>query len=206
LEEVARRIRAAGGEASVTTGDLITEAGMESAVAHAEKTYGKLDILFNNLGDFVIPEIPLERTSDEQWTYLTNINLKTAYLCTRFAVPAFRRAGAGVIIHLAASYDIRMSAHPGYTAGKMGMIGLTQRTALVYRPDNIRVICLCPNAMGNSFAGERVALPNAKLQRGGSPEDLAWAALFFASDEAAWLTGVTIPIDGGNSLVAMSHG
>lgn len=200
LEELARRIEAVGGEASIVTGDLMREDAMRAAVAHAEQQFGRLDIAFNNLGDFVLPDVAVEATSEEQWDYLTDINLKTAYLLTRFAVPAMQRAGRGVLLHLAASADVRGVAHPGYAAAKLGLVGLTQRTALAYRKQGIRVICLCPSGMGNQFPAARVGLPNPQLQRGGTAEDLAWAALFLASDEATWITGVTLPIDGGNGL------
>ena len=200
LQELVAKIHAVGGEASYITGDLMTEDGMRLAVEHTETTFGRLDIAFNNLGDFVIPQIPLEDTTDAQWNYLTDINLKPAYLMTRFAVPALQRAGRGVLIHLSASADVRSMSHPGYAASKMGLIGFTQRTAMQYREQNIRVICLCPSGMVNIFSGDRAGMPDLLLRRHGSSEDLAWAALFFASDEAAWLTGVTVPIDGGNSL------
>jgi 3-oxoacyl-[acyl-carrier protein] reductase len=203
LAELVDTIRDNSGQASYIAADLMTEEGMRSAVAHAESSFGRLDIAFNNLGDFVYPHLAVEQTSLEQWNYLTDINLKTAFLITRYAVPAMQRAGRGVLLHLAASADVRAMSHPGYAAAKMGLIGFTQRTALAYRSQNIRIICLCPSAMRNLFSGQQVALPDPALTRHGSSEDLAWAALFFASDEAAWLTGLTVPIDGGNSLATL---
>jgi NAD(P)-dependent dehydrogenase (short-subunit alcohol dehydrogenase family) len=200
LQELAERIRNIGGAASIISGDLSSEAGMQRAVAYAEQQYGRLDIAFNNLGDFVFPNIPVEQTTVAQWDYLTDINLKTAYLLTRYAVPALQRAGRGVLIHLAASGDVRAMSHPGYAASKMALIGFTQRTATAYRQQSIRVICFCPSGMGNHFPAKQVDLPDQQLARGGSAEDLAWAALFFASDEAAWLTGISINVDGANSL------
>jgi len=200
LQVIVDRIKAVGGEASLVTGDLTTEEGVEKMVAFTEATYGKVDIMFNNLGDSAGRGLQLHETPMSDWNYLTDINLKPAYLCTKYAIPAFRRNGRGVIIHLSASYDIRARGHAGYAAAKAALIGLTQNTALSYRKDNIRVICLCPNGMGGVFDDARVALPNPELRRGGSAADLAWTALFFASDEAAWLTGTVVPVDGGNEL------
>lgn len=200
LEEMVAWIEAHGGVASYVTGDLTTEEGMQRAVEHAEATYGRLDIMFNNLGDSAGRGLLLHETPASDWAYLMDINLKAAYLCTRFAVPALRRAGRGVIIHLSASYDIRARGHAGYAAAKAGLIGLTQNTALAYRKDNIRVVCLCPNAMGGDIAGDGTEVPEPTLVRRGTAQDLARAALFFASDEAAWLTGVVVPVDGGNEL------
>jgi 3-oxoacyl-[acyl-carrier protein] reductase len=200
LEEMVAWIRAHGGEASYATGDLTTEEGMQRVVDHTEAAYGKLDIMFNNLGDSAGRGLQLHETPMTDWNYLADINLKAAYLCTRFAVPALKRAGRGVIIHLSASYDVRARAHAGYAAAKAGLIGLTQNTALAYRKDNIRVVCLCPNSMGGSFEGDGVELPDPALMRKGTAQDLAWAALYFASDEAAWMTGCVVPVDGGNEL------
>jgi NAD(P)-dependent dehydrogenase (short-subunit alcohol dehydrogenase family) len=200
LQEIVAKVKAAGGEASYVTGDLTTEEGMQRAVAHTEATFGRLDVMFNNLGDSAGRGLQLHETPMDDWNYLMDINLKAAYLCTKYAVPAFRKAGRGVIIHLSASYDIRVRGHAGYGAAKMGLIGLTQNTALAYRKDNIRVVCLCPNGMGGEIFGDATDLPAPELMRRGTAQDLAWAALFFASDEASWLTGLVVPVDGGNEL------
>lgn len=200
LEEIVASIKAMGGEATFATGDLTTEAGMEGVVVATEQAYGHLDIMFNNLGDSAGRGLLLHETPMEDWTYLADINLKAAYLATRYAVPALRKVGRGVIIHLSASYDIRARSHAGYAAAKAGLIGLTQNTALAYRKDNIRVVCLCPNGMGGTIDGDGTELPNPDLMRRGTAQDLAWAALYFASDEASWMTGCAIPVDGGNEL------
>jgi 3-oxoacyl-[acyl-carrier protein] reductase len=203
LEEIVAKIKVAGGEASYAVGDLTTEEGMQHVVDYTEATYGLLDVMFNNLGDSAGRGLQLHETPMSDWDYLTDINLKGAYLCTRFAVPAFKRAGRGVIIHMCATRDIRMRGHAGYAAAKGGLIALTQNTALAYRKDNIRVVCLCPNSMGGDIYGDPTDMPSPVLMRRGTAQDLAWAALFFASDEAAWLTGLVVPVDGGNELAVL---
>lgn len=200
LQALVDRIQAAGGEAAFVQADFTTEAGVENAVAFTEQTFGKLDIVMNNLGESEARGRRVEDTTLEEWSFITDLNLRPAYLLTRFAAPAMRRAGGGVIIHLGASYDILMDGNAGYSATKTALTGFTEKTALEYRPDNIRVVCLAPNAMMAPYdPAMPVGLPDAGLERDGSPLDLAWAALFFASPEAGWLTGVTVPVDGARS-------
>lgn len=200
LEALVARIRAAGGEAAWVTGDLTTAAGAQRVMEGAVEQYGKLDILYNNLGDSAAGNLRLGDTPEETWDYLTNINLKTAYLCARYALPAMLRSGGGVIIHVSASYDIRQRGNGGYGAAKAGLLGLTQNMAREYRQDNIRIVCLCPNGIGGSFEGDRVGLPPQALGRRGTPEDVAYAALYLASAEAAWITGLVLAVDGGNEV------
>ena len=112
----AGRIGDIGGEASIVTGDLTTEAGMQQAVAHAEARFGRLDIAFNNLGDFAFHTLAVEATSEAQWDYLSHMNLKTAYLLTRIAVPALQRAGreAGADrLHAAHRHGLSFPENPG---------------------------------------------------------------------------------------------
>lgn len=200
LQAIVDQIKAVGGEASYVTADLTSEEGYGQVVDHAEKAYGKLDIMYNNMGDSAGRGLRLHETPMSDWNYLTDINLKPAYLATRYAVPAFQRAGRGVIIHVSASFDIRQRGHAGYGAAKAGLIGLTQNTSRSYKKDNIRVVCICPQSIGGEFSGERVVMPDPVLDRRGNATDVAWAALFLASDEASWLTGVVLPVDGGNEL------
>lgn len=200
LEALVSRIAANGGEATHFQGDFMQEADVERAVAFCESTYGRLDVVMNNLGESLARGRTVEQTSSKDWSYVTDFNLRPAYLLTRFAVPALRRAGGGVILHQSASRDIAMDGHAGYAAAKAALLAFTEKTALEYRRDNIRVVCLQPNMMGLGFEEARVGLPEPVLERYGGAADLAWAALFLASPEAAWITGVCLPVDGGASL------
>ena len=201
LQALAERVIASGGEAAWTTADLTTAQGAQRAVERAKEVYGKLDILYNNLGDAASRGQRLADTSEEAWDYLTTINLKTAYLCARYAIPAMLRNNGGVIIHVSASYDVRQRSNSGYGAAKAGLLGLTQNLARSYREDNIRVVCICPDGIQSTEVGGRVGRPDPHLVRRGQPEDVAYAALYLASDEAAWITGVILPVEGGNELV-----
>lgn len=200
LQALVERILAAGGEADFVLADFTDEASVRDAVAATEARFGRLDIVVNNLGESEARGRTAENTSLEDWTHLVDLNLKPAYLLTRFAAPALRRAGGGVILHLGASYDILMDGNAGYAAAKTALVAFTEKTALELRADRIRVVCLAPNAMMAIYEPTTpVPLPDPNLERDGSPLDLAWTALFFASGEAGWLTGVTVPVDGARS-------
>lgn len=204
LEVIAEQIRAEGGEASWVTGDLSTAEGMRRLIADAEATYGRVHILYNNLGDSAAGDLRLADTPEETWDYLATINLKAAYLLARFGIPALMRAGGGVLINVSASFDVRQRGNGGYGAAKAGIIGLTQNLAREYRQDRIRVVCLCPNGIRGEAPRARVDLPSPHLDRPGQPEDVAYAALYLASDEASWITGITLPVEGGREVALVA--
>jgi NAD(P)-dependent dehydrogenase (short-subunit alcohol dehydrogenase family) len=198
LQGVVDGIRNAGGEADLVSADFTTASGAEEAVGFTELTFGRVDVVYNNLGDSAARGQKLHETHETDWEYLLRINLTPAYVLTRAAVPALRRSGGGVIIHVAASADIRARAHAGYAAAKEGLIALTANSARSYRSENIRVVCLSPHAMTGSHDGD-VALPRLTLDRAGTASDVAWAALFLASQESAWISGIDLPINGGQA-------
>ena len=200
LEALAEKIKALGGEATWVSADLVTPAGAQRAVEHVESTYGQLDILFNNLGDSAGRGLRVHDTPEDTWEYLININLKGQYLCARYALPLMVRQGRGVIIHMTASHDVRLRAHSGYAAGKAGTIALTQSMARQYRKDNIRVVALASSGGVNNVPEGRVGLPDPHVARSGQSEDIAYAALYLASDEAAWISGVVLPVDGAHEV------
>ena len=199
LQALVERISAAGGQAALVTADFTTAEGAERAVAAAEEAYGRLDVLYDNLGESYA-RITIDETTEEQWDYLIAINLKTAYQSAHAAVPALRRSGGGVIIFSSAAQDTRIRNHSGYAATKSGLIGLTQNLARAYRAENIRVLCIAPGRIGSNEVPTPVGPPDPTLDRGGLPEDVAYAAVYLASDEAAWITGITLPVEGGSEV------
>ncbi len=201
LEEIVAKIKAAGGDGSWVPADLVTEEGAQRAVAHTEQTYGRLDVLFSNLGDSAGRGLRLHETDEKTWDFLTDINIKGHYHCARQAIPALMRAGGGVIILMTASQDVRLRAHSGYSAGKAGTIALVQTMARQYRDDNIRVVGIASSGGVNNVPERRVELPPAKVIRSARSEDIAYAALYLASDEASWISGSVLTVDGGNETV-----
>jgi NAD(P)-dependent dehydrogenase (short-subunit alcohol dehydrogenase family) len=200
LEELAGEIRARGGEARVATADLTTRAGAETMAAAALEAFGRIDVLYNNLGDAAASGIPPHETSDEDWEYLVRINLDCAFLVSRAVLPTMLRQGGGSIIHASAAQHVRLRANAGYSAAKAGLIELCRRLAREYRPHGIRVNCICPGSIGGSRGAADFDPPPATLVRPAHPADVAYAALYFASDESAWVTGQVLEIDGGASL------
>ncbi len=198
LQALADRITRLGGDVTFVTGDALTQDGAQRMVTHTLEHFGRLDILYHNVGDYAFGDLPITETEESQWRYLVDVNLNSAFWPCRFAIPAMQRSGGGVIVLVSAAPRVRLRAHPGYAAAKAGLIGLTLNLARSLKQFNIRVHCLCPSGIGQLKSPDRIELPTPSLLRSGEPEDVAYAALFLCSDESAWLTGVVLSIDGGD--------
>jgi NAD(P)-dependent dehydrogenase (short-subunit alcohol dehydrogenase family) len=173
----------------------------------AESTFGGLDVVFNNAG-FGGPMAPVAEQSEETWDEVHSVNLKGVFLGMKYGIPALQRRGGGVVINTASAVGISvMKGHGVYAAAKAGVVQLTKTAALDYAKSNIRVNAICP---GMTWTGlvprsmehplppdDAAAPPMVPMARWGLPTDLAAAALFLASDEASFITGVALPVDGG---------
>jgi len=197
-----------GGKAVFVESDVSKAADAQKMVSTAVKTYGKLDVLFNNAG--INLEKTIADTSEEEWNKVVNVNLKGVFLCSKYAIPEMIRNGGGVIINTASIRGLVGQYHlAAYCASKGGVVLLTKAMALDHGRDNIRVNCICPGGIETSMHKAFLAtlehpereteemLRKIPLGRMGQPEDVARVALFLASDEAAYLTGLAIPVDGG---------
>jgi len=173
-----------------------------------ERSFGRLDIVVNNAGVHLVADV--ERTTEQDWDRVLGVNLKGTYLVSRAAIPLLRRSGGGSLINLGSILSIvGMKERAAYCASKGGVHLLSKAMALDLAPDNIRVNCVCPGAvlteMMEGILGAApdptVALQSRLAQiplgRMGSPEEVAALVGYLASDEAAWLTGAAIPLDGG---------
>jgi len=199
LRELVTAIQAHGGTAAWATGDGTTAAGAASIVEQTIRHYGQLDILYSNLGDFAYGDRRPHETSPSEWDYLVALNLTGHFLCARAAIPAMLGRG-GSVIFVAATRAVYRGGNPGYAAGKAGLIELTRSMARQYRTENIRVNCICPGSIGGSQGEADFTDPPASLNRRAHPGDVAYAGLYFASDESAWVTGQALDIDGGMGL------
>jgi len=201
-------IKNEGGESTFVESDVSHAVDAQRLVNTAIETYGKLDILFNNAG--INLEKTVTETSEDDWSRVINVNLKGVFLCSKYAIPEMIRNGGGVIINTASIRGLVGQYHlAAYCASKGGVVLLTKAMALDYGQDNIRVNCVCPGGietpMHKAFLAtlahpERETeemLKKIPLGRIGEPEDVARVALFLASDESAYLTGLAIPVDGG---------
>ena len=190
-------------EVDVTRAESI-EAGLRSAVDE----FGGIDILINNAGVTVVGSV-LDLTEDE-WDRLLDTNLKSIYLASKAAWPLLVDRGGGAIVNTASTYGIWAAQNDAaYCASKAGVIMLTKCMALDGANDSIRVNCVCPGyirtpmlegffeAQADPDATRAAAIRGHPLGRLGEPTDIASGMVYLASDEAAWVTGTALVIDGG---------
>jgi len=206
-QQVAQEIRSAGGNAQYFRCDVTNAAQVEATVNAVREAFGTINVLFNNAGTAIVGTV--EELSEEDWDRQFAINVKSMFLCSKYVVPIMREAGGGSIIHQSSESGlIGFAVHPAYCASKGAVINLTRSMALAYAPDKIRVNCICPGTIPTPLYHEFAdALPNkdeveAMLKREhplglGTEEDIAYAALFLASDESRYMTGAPMIVDGG---------
>jgi NAD(P)-dependent dehydrogenase (short-subunit alcohol dehydrogenase family) len=205
---VSAEIAAAGGRCHFERADVASGPAVANLVAIAEREFGGLDILFNNAGIAVFKTI--EETSEDEWDRVIAVNLRAVYLGIRHATPAMRRRGGGSIINTASVHGFATAPGLGaYGATKHAVIGLTKSAALELARDRIRVNAICPGAIetplmranlrafGPEEAGFQAISAAEPLGRVGTPDEIARAALFLASDESSFATGAPFLIDGG---------
>ena len=206
-EETVREIRDAGGEAAAVAADVSKAKDAENMVAFAEKTFGRLDIAFNNAGVFHPDDDSVTNTSEEIWDMVIDVNLKGVFLGCKYEIPAMLRAGGGSIINTASFVAIMGAAAPqiAYTASKGGVLSMTREIAVEFARKNIRANSLCPGPVETPLLKELLSDParrNRRLVhippgRFARAEEMANAALFLASDEASYVNGTSFLVDGG---------
>lgn len=218
VRAVAEEVRAGGGSAIAAPCDVSSKTQVTTAVAEAKRTYRALHILINNAG--VTLTRPFIETSDGDIDFLVDINLKGTIFASQAAIPHMIEAGGGTIVHNASNAGlVGRPWQSVYGATKAGIVSLTKSMALSLARDRIRVNCICPGsidtpmlrgalaASGNFDENWRKTEIVIPLGRIGSAEDVANATLFLASDEAAYITGVALPVDGGRTagIAEISH-
>ena len=197
LARIAAAIAARGGEAAHAALDLTSSAGAEAAVRMTVERFGRIDVLYNNTGIYLGSEMRAGETPEDDWQRILAVDLSTHFLCAHFALREMVRQRSGVVINVAAARAARLGGNVAYAAAKSAIIGMTKKMAREYAADNIRVNCICPTNIQSSADPMNPGLPPPALARDGTPEDVAHAALFLASDEAAWITGIELVVDGG---------
>jgi 3-oxoacyl-[acyl-carrier protein] reductase len=202
VEGIAGRITKAGGEAAAMGGDLTDAAQAEAAVRLTVERFGRIDVLYNNTGIYTAWERRAGETDEEQWDQLLTVDLKVHFLAAHYALREMSRRKSGAIINVAAARAARLGGNVGYAAAKSGVIGMTKKMAREYAGDNVRVNCISPTNIQASPNPDDPGKPQATLGRDGTPEDVAYAAVFLASDEAAWITGAELVVDGGAEVQA----
>jgi NAD(P)-dependent dehydrogenase (short-subunit alcohol dehydrogenase family) len=200
LDALAARIRPhlspGAGTISCATGDSTSGTDCERLVAETVTAFGHLDVIYCNVGDAKYGRRSIEELDDEAWRELIDVNLTSNFIPVRSAIPELRKVG-GCAILVAAAPIVRRGASPGYAAAKAGLLMLTENLAQRLRPEGIRINCICPAGIGGSQDEVDFEEPSARLDRPPHPADVGYAAVYLASDEAAWVTGQFINIDGG---------
>jgi len=201
-----RMIENEGGQASVFVGDLSSAEIADALVAHTLETFGRIDVLHNNIG--ISGRGSIVEASEELWDRVMRVNVKTIMLTGKYAVPAMAKTGGGAITTTSSLAALRPSGRAPYSASKGAVISLTKSMALDHAASGIRVNCILPGPLFTPHAGSREMSEavrerrrqSSPLRREGTAWDVGYAAVFLASDEARYLTGVVLPVDGGVSL------
>jgi NAD(P)-dependent dehydrogenase (short-subunit alcohol dehydrogenase family) len=204
LEQVAGGIRAGGGRALAVPTDVGDPASVERLVRQAEAAFGRLDAAFNNATDGPMPA-PLAEIDPEGFDRAIRTNIRGTFLGMKYQIPAMLRAGGGAIVNMASTAGgLQGVANlAGYAAGKAGIVALTKVAALDYADRGIRVNVVAPGPILTYHleqAGEvaqRLAGESTPMRRVGRPEEVADAVVWLCCDRASFITGVTLPIDGG---------
>ncbi len=199
-------VKAARGEAAGRRMDVTDAAQVQDGVAFAVRTFGILNVLYNNAGVYLRgKDGPVTRVDDDIWDTTLTVNLKSMYLCCKYAIPEMVKAGGGAIVSTASAAGLIGSNFHAYSASKGGMIALSRSIATTYAAQNIRSNVICPGFIDTPMVAEisssprllQAYLDSTPLHRAGKPIDIAYMALYLASDEAAFVTGGVFVVDGG---------
>ena len=206
-KQVEAEINEAGGEALYVHLDVTQEADWESAVETAVSRYGKLDILVNNAGITIRKNV--EDTTEEDWDRIMAINAKGVFLGTKQAIPAMRQSGGGSIVNISSIAGLVATPGSGiaYTASKGAVRLFTKATAIQYAKEHIRCNSVHPGGVDTPMTRQLRTAPVSReerlrfvpMGRSAAPEEIAYGVLYLASDEASFVTGSELVIDGGTT-------
>jgi NAD(P)-dependent dehydrogenase (short-subunit alcohol dehydrogenase family) len=205
-------MEAAGGQGHLVVGDVARASECQRVVRETVDRFGQLDVLFNNVG--IQPQesyANAEDTTEQMWDRILDVNLKSYFLMSKYAIPEIRRRGGGAIINVASVQGLQsMKGVPAYAASKGGILSLTRQMAVEYAAENIRVLAVCPGTIDTEMVrasaarepdGVEAALKrfgkSHPIGRIGTGEDIANVVLFLASDKASFMTGEYVCVDGG---------
>ncbi|MEX2229579.1 MAG: glucose 1-dehydrogenase [Dehalococcoidia bacterium] len=204
-------VEAEGGAGEVFTADVTVGEDCAAMVAHAVDRWGRLDVLHNNVG--IGSRGSVVEESLEEWEHVQRVNVTSMMLTSKYAIPAMARGGGGAIVNVSSISALRPRGLTAYSTSKGAVIALTRAMAVDHARDGVRVNCIAPGPVYTPMVAaggmsdelrerRRLASP---LQVEGTGWDIGYAALFLASDEARYITGVVLVVDGGTTIVGPSR-
>lgn len=215
VNEVVQEIRQEGGEASPFIGDISHEGIAMECVGFAVGSYGKLDILINNAGVFPVME-EIQNFPTSAFEYLLKNNVRTTFLMTKFAIPELRKTKGCIVSAGSESGKIGLGENAPYGATKGWIHAFMRGVAVEQAKYGVRANCVCPGAIDTAWTHketgpmeakhEKMIIEGTPMGRRGTPEEIANAYLFLASDEASYVTGALFSVDGGVTIAKGSVG
>jgi 2-keto-3-deoxy-L-fuconate dehydrogenase len=207
-DATAREIAEAGGEAAAMGVDVVDPAQVRAMVERAHGRFGRIDILCNNAG--IGSTTNVVDCEPDEWDRVMTVNVKSVYLGCKYAIPGMLAQGGGVIVNTASVAGmVGLPKRASYSASKGAVIALTRQVAIEYVEQGIRCNCLCPGTVDSPWVGRLLGqaddpaaaraglVARQPMGRLGTPEEVALAALYLASDDSAFITGTGLVIDGG---------
>ncbi|KQU28469.1 MULTISPECIES: SDR family oxidoreductase [unclassified Rhodococcus (in: high G+C Gram-positive bacteria)] len=208
-EETARLAADHGGRLVPVTCDVSKADDIRTAIDKTVDAFGRLDVAFNNAG-IEQPAAPLVDIEDDQWSRIIDIDLRSAFLCMKYEIPAMLATGGGSIVNTSSGAGVvGIRGQAAYVAAKHGLIGLTKSAALDYAAEGIRVNAVCPGIIetpmmdrfsGGTPEGRARVIGQEPVGRMGTPEEIASAVLWLSSDLGSFATGHAMVIDGGQTV------
>jgi NAD(P)-dependent dehydrogenase (short-subunit alcohol dehydrogenase family) len=209
--ETVEVITKAGGTASSFRADVSKAADCKAMVDAAVERYGRLDILDNNVGISVRADVV--EVTEAQWDKVMAVNVKSIMLTAKYAVPQMAKTGGGSIINISSIAGLRANQSTPYSTSKAAVIGLTRSMAGDHGRQGIRVNCIVPGLIYGPMTAPRMDAALRETRKNAAPLgtegtgwDVAWAAVFLASDEARWVSGVALPVDAGFLVMSPTTG
>lgn len=210
-EAVVRKIAAAGGEAHFVPADISRAADAEAVVRETLGKFGRLDCAVNNAGISGPRYTPIADISEEQWDQVMNVNLKGVWLCMKHEIPAMLAGGRGAIVNIASIYGLKPAdaGHAAYGASKHAVVGLTTAAACDYGQMSIRINAVAPgfthsemvdvNRPGAAERYRKLVARHSGMNRLGNADEAANAIVWLCSDEASYVNGAVLAVDGGGA-------
>lgn len=204
-EETVELIRAAGGTANFQQVDVTSAGDVERLVQDTIERYGEISVLVNNAGISSGDTLRIHEVTEEAWDRIMNVNLKGVFFCCKYVLPAMLSRGGGSIVNIASAAALGMGPRAAYAASKGGVASLTRSIAFQYGEYNIRANAICPGPVDTPMSRaarangtySQAPIVDLAIDRRGEPEDIAYAALYLASDESKYVTSDMVLVDGG---------